>query len=116
MIIPLRDYEAAAESRFKLGLGLANGLASDIPGGLWNATTVKEQIAYFNKIMANYVLQMVRWHIPTIFLDFDKMISSPEYLYNQLQPILNKISYDTFKVAYNKASDNQRKAILSPRT
>ena len=101
VIIPMRNYEDAAKSRFKIGI--------NEPGGLWEATNVEEQITFYNKIISDYILQMVRWSIPTIFLDFDKMINSPQYLYTQLLPILDKISYDAFEIAYNKAGDDQKK-------
>ena len=41
---------------------------------------------------------MTKYNIPTIFLDFDIMISEPKYLFDKLENILNEknISFDEF--------------------
>ena len=56
--------------------------------------------------MANYVFYMTKYNIPTIFLDFDKMISDKEYLYQKLNPILleKNISFDIFSKIYDEVS------------
>lgn len=100
IIIPIRDYEKSAHSRVRIGNGA---------GGLWNANNQEEQVSYYHKIMAEYLVYMVDYNIPTIFVSFEQMISSPEYLYNKLKPSLQDISYDKFLEAYNKATEHQTK-------
>lgn len=48
--------------------------------------------------MAEYIYYMTKYNIPTIFLDFDIMISEPKYLFDKLENILNEknISFDEF--------------------
>ena len=100
VIIPIRDYEKSAHSRVGRGYNA---------GGLWNANNQEEQVSYYHKIMANYLVPMVDYNIPTIFVSFKQMISSPEYLYSKLKPTLKDISYDKFLEAYNKATIHQAK-------
>ncbi len=100
MIIPIRDYSKSANSRLNLG---------NENGGLWNATDFDSQINFYYKIMANYNYTMVKYDIPTIFLDFDKMINDTLYLYNKLLPILENKSYKEFINAFNAASFHQNK-------
>lgn len=101
MIIPVRDYEDAALSRYKLGPG--------VRGGLWEASNATEQMYMYWRIMAKYVRRMVKYQIPTIFLDFDRMIISQRYTYEKLKPVLGDINFSDFKIAYTKATLHQRK-------
>ena len=53
---------------------------------------------------------MTKHNIPTIFINFEKMISDSKYLYNILHVILNEknISYELFNTIYEKVSDNSK--------
>lgn len=101
MIIPIREYEDSALSRYKLGPG--------VRGGLWEANNAVEQLQHYWRIMAKYLKKMVKYQIPTIFMDFDKMIVSQKYTYTKLKPVLKDVDFDTFKVAYTKATLHQRR-------
>lgn len=96
VIIPIRSYEESAISRCKNNM-------------LWHAKDEKSQIEYYYKITSKYMLSMVEYDIPTIFLDFKRMITSPKYLYNKLLPILKEISFEKFKKAYELADKHQKK-------
>lgn len=100
VFIPIRNYEDAASSRERFGNGA---------GGLWGAENKEQQVIFYHKIMAEYLLWMTRYDIPTTFIDFDRMVSSSEYLYEKLKPILKDISYDVFKIAYMKATQHQKR-------
>lgn len=97
MIIPIRDYNESAKSREKYSNGW---------GGLWNATNKEEQINFYYKIMAEYLLYMTKYEINTIFINFSKMVNDSLYLYNKLKLILNenKITYTHFSYIYEKVS------------
>ncbi len=99
MIIPIRDYEKSASSRVRNG---------PIAGGLWNANNQEEQVNFYHKIMAEYLVDMVDYNIPTLFISFEQMVNSPEYLFNKLKPTLKNTTYDQFLVAYNNATEQQR--------
>jgi len=100
VIIPIREYQASAKSRFE------NSEKNIWEGSLWGANTVESQEAFYHKIMANYLKVMVQYDIPTVFIDFTRMIKDIKYLFDKLKPILptNKITIKEFKIAYEDAT------------
>jgi hypothetical protein len=101
VIIPVREMKESAKSRVKNGRGA---------GGVWNASTEEQQINWYNHIMTKGLVDIIQNDIPHVFIDFNRMIRSSEYLYDKLSYVMNKfnISYETFCVAYEKASDVSR--------
>lgn len=99
VIIPIRDYEQSATSRY-------NNHRQHTKGALWEATDVDSQVQFYHKIMANYLKVMVELDIPTIFLDFHKMVVDPTYLYDKLSPILSpkNITQSSFEAAFHEAT------------
>ena len=97
IIIPIRDYNKSAESRV---------LHNNKQGGLWNASNETEQILFYNKILSEYLFYMVKYDIPTIFLDFDRMINDKKYLFEKIQNILNEknIDFNIFSQSYDNAT------------
>jgi hypothetical protein len=102
MIIPIRDYEKSAESREKLGA---------LRGGLWEASNKEEQMKFYYKTMAEYMLNMVRYDIPTIFLDFDRMVTSSEYLYEKLKPMMKEenVEFEIFDKKFQEVNFIQKR-------
>ena len=45
--------------------------------------------------MANYIYTMIKYDIPTLFLDFDKMTTDKNYLFEQLRFILDEHNINT---------------------
>jgi hypothetical protein len=101
MIIPIREFKQSAESRVK------NGKEK---GGLWSAKNFEEQLQFYHKIMAEYLYYMTKFDIPTVFIDFDKMISDSKYLYQKLDYLIKKynITFEDFNNAFIKATLNQK--------
>lgn len=99
IIIPIRDYNMSAKSR------ASNG-PQGVPGGLWNATNIEEQVLFYNKIMANYIYKMTKHNINTIFINFEKMVTDRMYLFEKLKGILDEknISFELFSYIYMKIS------------
>jgi hypothetical protein len=97
VIIPIRDYSLSAKSRVN---------HKKKHGGLWNAETEEEQIQFYYKIISNYVFYMTKFNIPTIFIDFDNMVTNKEYLFNKLKNILDEknINYELFSKVYQEIS------------
>jgi len=107
MIIPIRDYNKSAKSRLKNGIDIND----TIPGGsIGNVIDESSQVLYYNKIMSEYLYYMVKYDIPTIFIDFEKMISDKLYLYNKLKVVLDKknISIDNFNKYYDIATESSK--------
>jgi hypothetical protein len=96
-IIPIRDYNKSAESREKLGYGR---------GGLIASKNKEEQLEVFYKMISKYMYDMVKYDIPTIFLDFDRMVTSSQYLYNKLKPIMDEenIHYEMFDRVFQEVT------------
>jgi hypothetical protein len=107
VFIPVRDYDDAAVSRVNLRGG---------PGGLWHAGNFEEQRLFYFKIMAEYLFFMTKYDIPTTFISFERMVSSPEYLYDKLGFVLGGVGFDEFKVAYDSASVLSRRKESGPKT
>jgi len=97
VIIPIRKLEDAAMSRVK------NKYSN---GGLWKSKNYEEQIYFYNNILANYNYIMVKYDINTIFLDFEKIITDPNYLFQKLEPILieKNINFEKFLTIYEEVS------------
>ena len=98
LIIPVRKYEDSASSRAK----------NKGAGGFWCASNEQEQIAFYHKAMANLIFLTTKHDIKTIFLDFGKMISNQEYLFQKLKVVLDEknISFELFSDVYKQAEKN----------
>jgi hypothetical protein len=98
VIIPIRDYKISAQSRAHHGLNRG--------GGLWNAATEEEQIVFYHKMMANYVYIMTKYNIPTLFIDFERMVTNKGYLFTILRPLLEEkqIEFEVFSKVYDDVS------------
>ena len=109
VIIPMRDYTLSAKSRCKY---------TNKNGGLWNAGNEQDQITFYNKIMANYVYYMTKYEISTIFIDFDKMISDKQYLFDKLKVILDEknITFENFCTVYDEVTETSKPDPASPLT
>jgi hypothetical protein len=76
-------------------------------GGLWNATDVESQIAFYKKAYKIFLLDTTRYKIPVIYLDFEKLIRDPYYVYQSLKPTFTnqEITFEEFLLAYYQATD-----------
>jgi hypothetical protein len=101
VIIPVREYGAATASRRK-NAGKA--------GGWFNAGNEEDQLRFFHRIVAEYVYYMTKYDVPTIFLDFERMVTDKEYLYRMLDPMLRErdggkgTDFQTFSAVYDEVS------------
>jgi len=92
VIIPVRDYFKCAASVVKY----------------WRLEKYDKLLEKYYRDISNYILLMVKNDIPTIFIDFDRMVDSKEYLFDKLKPMLNEITFVDFCDAYDKASLHQK--------
>jgi hypothetical protein len=101
VIIPIRAVKDAAESRVKNGVGA---------GGLWNAKDQASQENVLNLLLVRGLTDIVQNDIPHVFIDFCRMIKSPEYLFGKLEYVMTKygVSYDAFSKQYVSASNESR--------
>ncbi len=100
VIVPIRKYEEAARSRehFKKNAG----------GLTWGATDYASQLDEFYKSISILIRETTLHDIKTIFLDFEKMTSNKEYVYEKLKPVLSNIDFTSFCKAYEKADSDSK--------
>ncbi len=113
VIIPVRNFNESVESRYKnteeqglldepkpVGIQASKGA-----GGLWNADTKEEQIQFYNKCMTDYIQIMVRYAIPTKFIDFHHMTTNSRYLFESLKDVIDPdVTYERFDECYSEAT------------
>jgi len=104
VIIPIRNYHDSASSRVKHGTGAGGYFGME--QGVKDKDT---QLSFYYENMAKYMYNMVKYDIPTIFIDFTRMVSTPKYLYDSLMPLLEHTSYEDFLEAYEFATKHQKK-------
>lgn len=104
-IIPIRNLENSCKSRE------INGFKA---GGFINkCSNYEQQLNNYNYLISNYLYLYVKYSIPTIFIDFDKMIIDSKYLYDKLLPTFTKIiTFEEFNEIYIICSNLQKKMIL----
>jgi hypothetical protein len=58
--------------------------------------------------MAEYLYKMTVYDVPTIFINFERMISDDKYLYEKIKPVLREsITYENYKEVYDRATEHQ---------
>jgi hypothetical protein len=102
VIIPIRNYTQSATYRNK---------HQNNEGGLWGgAIDVPSQETFFHRILAEYLVSMAKCDIPTVFLDFERMVTDDMYLFHRLKVILPPtVSSGTFKQAFRDATTSSSK-------
>ena len=51
---------------------------------------------------------MTVYDVPTIFINFERMISDDKYLYEKIKPVLREsITYENYKEVYDRATEHQ---------
>lgn len=102
LIMPIREYQEAAQSRADHGRAA---------GGYLRGSNVQSELAGAYKAIAHGIRVMTQHDIPFILLDFDRMVGNHTYLYNKLEPIMKQYNIDrqTFETAWNAASAKSKK-------
>lgn len=74
VFVPMRDLKLTAYSRARHGGG--------VPGGLWNAVDVQEQMIHNTNVVYQIVMDCTQYDISLSFIDFDRLTSNKEYAYD----------------------------------
>lgn len=98
VFIPMRELTKTAVSRASQGYRA---------GGLWGADTVEGQENYHARCIYKLIYDLNNEEIPYTVINFDKMMSSHDYLYSKLSHgmTLDKIKFIN---AYNKVIKKER--------
>jgi len=103
IVFPWRNFVQSAISRAYISQMTPNG-------GLWNATDIESQLAFYKKVYKIFLFDTTRYKIPVIYLDFEKLIRDPYYVYQSLKPTFTnpqatETTFDEFLLAYYQATD-----------
>lgn len=115
LFVPVCDLFAAAESRrqvehstfsaFSLAKQLRRRLRPRMmPGGLWHAraSDSQDQERILLEKLYRLLLIVSEYMVPTTFLQYPLLVGDDCYLYEKLRPILNGVSQERFKTAYDR--------------
>lgn len=113
VLIPMRDFHAAAESRRYVQesaisqLSLLKRLKSKIRpsfvvGGLWHTKNKGEQENILLHQVYKLALALSNTTIPVTLLRYPRLVKDSSYLYRKLKPTLCGISYSQFHSVFEK--------------
>jgi len=115
IFIPIRDLNAAAESRRYVvksnvsKLSLAGRLKHMIKpqrfdGGLWHTNSSKpsKQEETLLRQIYKLILAVSRSKIPVTFIHYPRLVNDCPYLFEKLNPILRDFTYESFYTVYSK--------------
>ncbi len=104
IIIPVRDFNDAAESRIRVTKDYQSITGSQetkwIPGGLVFTEKFEDQLFQLQAQFIRLIQELADHHVPVTFINFPRFAKDPEYLYKKLNFLLKKIDYDYFLKAY----------------
>ncbi len=98
--IPLRELEAAALSRIRIG-----GADQSVPGGLLKTSNPDQQKAVLAEMFHQLVHTLVAHDIPHTFLLFPRFVRDADYAYARLRWLLGNIPLETFRTAFTRVAD-----------
>lgn len=113
VIIPLRDLQAAAQSRRwvtqKNLEKTDNKTAGNFPGGLWltRSSGDGEQEQILLALVYNLLLSLAPHQIPVTLLHYPQLTRDPDYLYRKLGVLTGNIEYSHFLSIFNNTVDNK---------
>lgn len=100
-LVPIRDLNAAAESRRSVVAKSAMNLEPDrVPGGLWATQDPRAQEAVLAEKHHRLMYSLAKHDIPMTLLHFPRFINDAAYLYAKLKFALNDTDYESFQKAF----------------
>ena len=117
VFVPMRDLFSAAESRRFVEkstlsqLGFIERMAvaqtgEPLPGGLWLTTSAEpgHQERVLLEQIYGLLFALSNTSIPLTLMRFPRIVSDSRYLFQKLEPILDRIPYERFAAAFAKAA------------
>lgn len=106
--IPIRDLQAAAESRVRVQQISGRGdFGVEVPGGLWHTKEPASQdivlLARFYKL----VEKLSRADIPIVFMQYPRIVNDAGYLYKKLELLVGDIEFRRFRLAFQQTVQPQ---------
>jgi hypothetical protein len=107
-IIPLRDLFAAAESRRRVYHEAQRRGIDPLaqPGSLWHTKNPAEQEDKLARQLYKAVYALIRFDIPTFFLEFPRLVEDPDYQFRKLARLMkdHEVSEAEFLIAHRKVA------------
>lgn len=101
--IPVRDLQAAAQSRVQVQQTSGGGaLGIDVPGGLWHTKEPESQAAVLLGRFYNLVEKLSRADVPMVFMHYPRLVNDPEYLYRKLELLVGDVEFLRFQLAFQQ--------------
>ncbi|PTY03739.1 hypothetical protein DB347_21135 [Opitutaceae bacterium EW11] len=100
VLIPVRDLQAAARSRIRIG-----GADGEIPGGLWLTSDPERQAAALAVVFFELLHALVVHDVPHTLLPFPRFVMDAEFTYSKLKFLLGPITLTEFKTAFARVSE-----------
>jgi hypothetical protein len=98
--IPIRDLDAAALSRMRVG-----GTSGSVSGGLWKTEVPEQQKAILAEMFFNLIHTLTVFDVPHTFLLFPRLVQDWEYTYRKLWFLTNDISATVFQEAFERSAN-----------
>lgn len=98
--IPIRELEAAALSRVRVG-----GTNDNVSGGLWKTDDPRQQKAVLAEMFFQLVHTLAVYDIPHDFLLFPRLVQDWNYAYRKLSFLTSGIAAATFRSAFERTAD-----------
>jgi hypothetical protein len=98
VLIPLRHLGDVASSRERVSLLGGDG------GGLFLASNREQQEVSTAVSFFNLMRTVVKYSLPCTLLDFPRIVTDPEYLYQGLGYLLEGIGFEDFLAVFNRVS------------
>jgi hypothetical protein len=115
VLIPMRDLNAAAQSRRFVQSSAVAGMPfvrriknlinpNKVAGGVWHTGSMRAggQEAVLLRQIYKLVLTLSDTDVPVTLLRYPRIVKDSPYLYSKLQPILKGIDYEAFHEAFLK--------------
>jgi hypothetical protein len=112
-IVPLRDFDAAVNSRYAVARKAKNNLIKYIisgyrykrvPGGFWHADSLSEQRTVLAQKTYKLFYILAKYNIPHTLLHFPRIVKDAEYLFEKLHTIFNTLDYKEFKTIFTQVA------------
>ena len=99
-IVPIRDMKSAAESREYNSKQSPSLPPQHVTGGLWGTDNPEEQERVLVVKLDKLMRAICKHKIPLLSLEYPKLLTDPDYLFENLQIVFPQIQREKFDSAY----------------
>jgi hypothetical protein len=98
--IPIRDLDAAALSRRRVG-----GASGSVSGGLWKTDDPEQQKAVLAEMFFNLIHTLAVYDIPHTFIVFPRLVQDWDYTHRKLSFLTSGIDATVFRRTFDHCAD-----------